>query len=784
MIAQKEIRTLEFDKILNILAGYAYSSPGRQQVLSISPVCDFEEARLLLEYTSQADRTMYEFCCTPSFAIDDITEHIAALEKQATLSCKALLQVAKVLNTAKNFKLSISKLPQGECPLIAEMAASIYVNSSLEKSVTDAVLNENELADGASSKLYSIRQAIRRTNEKIRQKLNSYISGGFSKYLQDNIITVRGDRYVIPVKSECQGQIPGLVHDRSATGATVFIEPLAIVELNNELRGLLSDEQNEIAAILQALSFALSQEVSGIQNSFDTIAKADCIFAKARYARDTKAVAPVLNDKGVIRIFKGRHPLINASKVVPIDVRLGDDFKVLLITGPNTGGKTVTLKLVGLFTLMACSGMFVPCEESSELAVFDGVYCDIGDEQSIEQSLSTFSSHMTNLIRITSLADNNSLVLLDELGAGTDPAEGSALAIAVIEYLLNNDCRCITTTHYNELKEYSYTAKGVSNASMDFDPETFAPVYKLLIGVSGSSNAIKIAQKLGLSEKIISRAKECLSQDKIGFDNVIAFAEKSRREAEEYKATAKREQEESARKLQQVNTLVQQLEEKQAKLDEKLAKSSKQLLSDVEEEADEIIDELKELLKKGDEQSLFKAYGLKKKISDLGYKQKSRDDDKERYSKIDGEIKSGDDVYVKKLKMTARVLSVDSKRKRYEISAGNLTTTIKFDEAQKIRIDNEKKQVKAHVTPSLAQVCPRELNVIGQTVDEAEYNIDSYISQALFSGLKEVRIVHGKGSGALRSGLHRYFSSNKHIESFRLGKYGEGEDGVTILTLK
>lgn len=783
MTSDKELKSLEFDKILKILSGYVFSRPAADLVLNIKPENTLEKAQDLLEKTIQADRVAYEYCCTPSFSVDDISEYVKALRKDATLGCKALLQIARVLNCAKNFKLSLSKIPEGECPLIEEYAANMFTDSEAERRIAESVMNETELYDGASAKLREIRSAIRRTNDKIKQKLNGYISGAYSKYLQDNIVTMRGDRYVIPVKSECQGQIPGLVHDRSSTGATVFIEPFAVVELNNELRELLIDEQNEIAIILQSLSFMLAQIVDGIERSFNLITEVDVIFAKARYAREIKAVAPILNGDGIIEIRKGRHPLIDPEKVVPVDVRLGEDFKVLLITGPNTGGKTVTLKLVGLLSLMACSGIFVPCEENSRLAVFDGVYCDIGDEQSIEQSLSTFSSHTVNLIRITDQADYNSLVLLDELGAGTDPAEGSALAIAVIEYLLSRNCRCITTTHYNELKEYSYRAEGVSNASMDFDPETFAPVYRLLIGVSGSSNAIKIASKLGLPESITERATQLLSDEKVSFDSIIAAAESSRRQAEESKARAEELERNARAEYDKARELVRQAEEKNKKLDEKLAKKAQELLGDYMEEADEIIDQMREDLKRGDEQALFDARKRRKQLENVRVK-KDEAEIEERYEKTGGEISVGDSVYVKKLKATAKVEKIDERKKRYTVSCGNLTTVVNFDDVSKIRITQEKKSLKRRVLPDTTEGCPHELNVIGQTVDEATFSVDSYLSRALLCGLKEVRIVHGKGSGALRAGLHAYFSRNPHIESFRLGKYGEGEDGVTVVTLK
>ena len=529
MTSEKTLKTLEFDKIRVAAAAYADSPRGAAAVKACVPSARLDEALEKLEYTRQAYTAMYDVLVTPSMAVDDVGEIVSALSKQAVLSPSDLLKVAALLRCVSGFVSAQQKLPKEGFGKIEEAAASLYLNGALREDIEAAIVGENEIADGASAKLRDIRREIRDTNARIRAKLNSYVSGANSKYLQDNVITVRAGRFVLPVRSEYRVQVPGLIHDRSASGATLFIEPFSVVEMNNDLRALQADEQNEIEAILTALSFRASECVEGLAKDADVLAEADMAFALAKYARATRSTLPKLNERGVTDIKRGRHALIDPSKVVPIDVRLGRDFDILLITGPNTGGKTVTLKLVGLTSVMAASGFFVPCAEDSELSVYDGIYCDIGDEQSIEQSLSTFSSHMKNLIDITSAVDENSLVLLDELGAGTDPAEGSALAIAAIEYLRSKRCRCIVTTHYGELKEYSYTHDGIENASMDFDPETFAPVYRLMIGVSGSSNAIKIARSLGLKEEIAARAESLIGDEKRSFDHIVASRRKTQR---------------------------------------------------------------------------------------------------------------------------------------------------------------------------------------------------------------------------------------------------------------
>ena len=785
MTSEKTLKTLEFDKIRAAAAAYADSSRGAAEVNACVPSSRLDEALDKLEYTRQAYSAMYDVLVTPSMAADDVGEIVAALSKQAVLTPSDLLKVATLLRCASGFVSAAQKLPGEGYGKIEEAAASLYLNGALREDIEAAVVGENEIADGASAKLRDIRRAIRDTNARIRAKLNSYVSGANSKYLQDNVITVRSGRFVLPVKSEYRVQVPGLIHDRSASGATLFIEPFSVLEMNNDLRALRADEQNEIEAILTALSFRASECVDGLAKDAEVLARADMAFALAKYARATRSTLPKLNDRGVTDIKRGRHALIDPSKVVPIDVRLGKDFDILLITGPNTGGKTVTLKLVGLTSVMAASGFFVPCAEDSELSVYDGIYCDIGDEQSIEQSLSTFSSHMKNLIDITSAVDENSLVLLDELGAGTDPAEGSALAVAAIEYLQSKRCRCIVTTHFGELKEYSYTHDGIENASMDFDPETFAPVYRLMIGVSGSSNAIKIARSLGLKEEIAARAESLISDEKRSFDHIVASAESSRRDAEKLKEEAQRLHAEAMEELRSAAEERKKAEDVREKLEAKASRHARELLSDFADKADDLIEKIKEQVAKGDEQALFEARRLKRQLT--GLDREATPEVPKKSKRIGGEIEVGDRVYIPRLKCEARVTSVDRSRDRYEVSAGVIRTEVKRRDIERVAAaERETAQIKAHhTTPATAyEGCPKEINLIGRTVEEAIAELEKYFDRAMMCNYSEVRIVHGKGSGALRAGIRKYLDKLSYIKGYRSAAYGEGDSGVTIAELR
>ena len=784
MTTEKTLKTLEFDKICAAAAAYADSPRGASAVTASTPSPRLDEALDKLEYTRQAFCAMYDMLVAPSLAVDDVSEIVAALGKQAVLSPSDLLKIAGLLRCASSFASAEQKLPRDGYGKIRDAAASLYFNGALREDIEKSIVGDNEIADGASAKLFDIRRDIRDVNAKIRAKLNSYVSGAASKYLQDNVITVRAGRFVLPVRSEYRAQVPGLIHDRSASGATLFIEPFAVVELNNDLRALQADEQNEIEAILTALSFRASECAEGLERDAEVLAEADRAFALAKYARATRSTLPKLNDKGVTDIKRGRHVLIDPEKVVPIDVRLGKDFDILLITGPNTGGKTVTLKLVGLLSAMAASGFFVPCADDSELSVYDGIYCDIGDEQSIEQSLSTFSSHMKNLIDITSAVDENSLVLLDELGAGTDPAEGSALAIAAMEYLRAEKCRCIITTHYGELKEYGYTHDGIENASMDFDPETFAPVYKLMIGVSGSSNAIKIARSLGLKEEIALHAESLIGDEKRSFDHIVASAEASRRDAEKLKEDAYRLNAEAAAELKAAQEERKKAQVAREKLEAKTSKHARELLAEYTDKADELIERIKEEVAKSDERALFEARRLKRALT--GLERGETPDIPQKRRRIGGEIEVGDRVYIPKLKCEANVTSIDIERDRYGVAAGVIRTEVKRRDIERLAAGEPEKPAKArYTTPATAyEGCPKELNVIGMTVDEAVAELDRYLDRAAMCNYSEVRIVHGKGSGALRAGIRKYLDRLSYVKGYKSAAYGEGDSGVTVVELR
>lgn len=784
MISEKTLKALEFDKIKDRAATYAESPSGAAAVRAVVPHTDLPSALDALEYTKEAYSALYNVLVAPSLAFDDVTDILKALEKQAVLSPAELLKIAALLRCSAGFVSAAQRLPKDGYGKISSAAASLYQNGALREKIESSIIGENEIADGASARLSGIRREIRDVNARIRAKLNSYVTGENAKYLQDAIVTVRGGRYVLPVRSEHRMRVNGLVHDRSASGATLFIEPFAVLEMNNDLKALRADEQNEIEAILTALSFEASQCAEGLRGNADILTGADKAFALAKYARATRSTVPVLNDGGRTVIKRGRHALIDPEKVVPIDVRLGGEFDILLITGPNTGGKTVTLKLVGLTSLMAASGFFVPCAEESELSVYKGIYCDIGDEQSIEQSLSTFSSHMKNLINITESVDNESLVLLDELGAGTDPAEGSALAIAAIEYLRSKKCRCIITTHYGELKEYSYTHDGIENASMDFDPVTFEPVYRLMIGVSGSSNAIKIARSLGLDARIADRAEAMLGDEKRSFDHIVASAENSRREAERLREERAALKAESQKELEAARAEKKKAEEIREKLEARAAKHSRELLSDYIEQADELIAQIKKQVEKGDEKALFEARRLKKKLENSSQRS-GEEHAAPKPKRIGGDPQVGDRVYVPVLKCEATVVSADKARDKYTVAAGIMRTEVRRKDIERLDAGAPSAPKRRYTTPDPAyEGCPGELNVIGLTVDEALAETDRYLDRAMMSGRSEVRIVHGKGSGALRSAIRKYLSSLSYIKGYRAAAYGEGDSGATVVELK
>ncbi len=682
MFDQKSLTTLEYPKILDRLATFAQSQGGKKKASELVPYEKIADALHALNETAEADRVLFEYSLSPSFAVDDIGDILVKAKKGATLAIPDIMKVGRSLRVSRRLKYTIDKVK--DCPLLADMAMGLFENETLEKKIFDAFLSETEVADNASNELRAIRIRIRKLNDNVRSKLQLFItSPKYSKYLQDNIITVRGDRYVIPVKSDCKGTIPGLVHDQSASGSTLFVEPMQIVELNNELKVELVNEQLEIEKILRNFSNQIEGCADGITYSYNTVVDMDMVFAKAQLAREYKATKPELNEDGVIDIRAGRHPLIDQKKVVPVSLALKKDEKMLLITGPNTGGKTVTLKLVGLFTLMAMSGLFIPAK-SANLSIFDGVYSDIGDEQSIEQSLSTFSSHIKNTIGILDVITDKSLVLFDELGAGTDPGEGAALAVSIAEYLLRVGAKSFITSHFNDLKEFSLVTKGVVAASMEFDSNTFCPTYKLVMGAIGSSNALAIAKKLGLSDEIIENAKSKISVEKRQFDNVLTAAEKTRMKAAELVSEASIDRENAAKALKDAEIEKKRIEEKREKLDESIRKETKRLIENSVEEANDILEQIKEILNKPqvEDKDLFEARKLKKQLENM-----TADYEKEAVVediKDDSPLKIGDNVFVKSLQKKGKLTSINQ-RGEAVVAFGKLTTKVKKDDYYKVK---------------------------------------------------------------------------------------------------
>ena len=786
MISKKTLHILEYDKILELLKQKAEAEKAREIIGETTPCLSFETANLLLSQTKEAYEMLYTYALNPVFSVDNIENILLSAKKSSLLNMSDLLKIARVLRVARNLKTTILKADVASLPLLKAYSERIYTNYNLESDIEKSIISETEMADAASKELKQIRDNIRRSNEKIRQKLNSYVtSSTYQKALQDNIVTIRKDRYVLPVKSEYKNMIDGIVHDQSSSGATVYIEPMAIVNLNNEIVTLKLSEQAEIVKILQAFTVIVSGESDTIQENFETITELDCIFARAKYAKENKCVPPVLNNRGKINIVRGKHPLIERDKVVPVSINLGINFDMLLITGPNTGGKTVTLKLAGLFTLMAMSGMLLPMEEGSELSFFDNVCCDIGDEQSIEQSLSTFSSHMKNIVNIIDTCDKNTLVLFDELGAGTDPEEGAALACAIAEYVLNSGAKAIITTHYNELKEYSMITDRVENASMDFNPDTFEPIYKLIIGVAGTSNALHIAKRLGLKDAIITNASNKISTDKKDFDNIIMSAHKTKKDAEFYLEEIYRNKIEQQKLLDETKIEREKIAKMQDELNNKIRKESKSLIEDSISEANEIIEEMKSLLASASEENIFTARKLKKQLENMSvaYEDRLETDYREDTS---SPIAAGSVVLIKSLGKQGIVESVNQKNMA-RIRLGNITLDAKMSDIVKVKpvnTDKQKKNVVNLSKPFNNERVATELNIIGKNIDEALPLVDEFIDKAAMSGLTELRIIHGKGTGALRKAVQAHLKKHKQVKEYRNGIYGEGETGVTVLTLK
>lgn len=782
---EKIIKTLEFDKVLNIVSNYCVLSKTAESVKTLCPTSDFDECRLKIAETREASELLYKDGVSGIESYDDFGDALLRAQKGSTLGMGDLLKIARLLKSSRILYTSVTS-SNAEAEIIKSYCAGIYVDQYLEEEIRSKILSEDTMSDNASEKLAAIRKNLKRLNEQIREKLQSYVRGS-NKYLQDNVITMRGDRYVVPVKSEYRGQVSGFIHDQSATGSTVFIEPTAVFELNNSLRAATFEEQAEIDKILADLSHKVGIISDRLIENDRLISLIDGIYARAIYSYKNKCVEPILTSDGSIVVKSGRHPLIDGNKVVPVSLSLGEKYNYLLITGPNTGGKTVTLKLTGLFCLMAMSGLFIPAVAGSKISVFDKIFCDIGDEQSIEQSLSTFSSHMKNVIKITENIDKNSLVLIDEIGAGTDPDEGSALARAIIERLIERNSKGIITTHYSALKEYAYKESRITNASMEFDPVTFKPLYKINIGLPGTSNAIEISKMLGLSDDLTKRATELVGKEKTSFENVLKEAEKTRQECKSLKAEIEEIKAKEVAALAEIDKTRDKLNAEKEKFYAQAKAESRRLVNEKLEEADDIINEIKILFDKEELTSgdLIKARTLRNKLEDKKYSLEDVEEKLVNYKPVDpDELKEGDKVYYKNIDGVCTVHAVNRKKGEAEIFMGSLRMKAPFDKLSVVstKVDAGKTTVslKREITPSVKT----EINVIGYNVPDALEEVSRFLDASILSNLEEVKIIHGKGMKILSSAIHDYLRKNKQVVSFRFGKYGEGEHGVTFVKLK
>ena len=782
----KHYRALELDKVLEMVAAECSSGDGAQLARELSPVYTAAEAQWLLQETDAAFVAMAKFGAPSFYGMKNVTNPLRRAQAGGGLGLRELLDIGGTLRTIRGLTQWWGKSENVRTALTGRFEV-LAPNKYLEEKIFMCIVNEEEVADNASPALATIRRKIRAASQRVREQLDKLIrSPSHQKHLQESIVTQRSGRYVVPVKAEFRGEVPGLVHDTSSSGATVFIEPMSVVELNNEIRVLRSDEQDEIARILLELSQEAGSFADSIIDSYKYAVELDLIFAKAQVAYKMKAVVPQVGEDGKIVLHSARHPLIDKTKVVATDITLGVDFDALIITGPNTGGKTVALKTIGLMTLMAMCGLMLPVGEGSRVSVFRHILADIGDEQSIEQSLSTFSSHMVNIIKIFEVADNSSLILLDELGAGTDPVEGAALAEAIIQELRNRNVRLACTTHYAELKAYAIQTPGVENGCCEFDVATLRPTYRLLIGVPGKSNAFAISQRLGMSEKIVDRARELVSQESNAFEQVVGRLEEDRRKMED-EFQALRASEEKARKSAQEAERLKEEAEAQAKKEvERARQEASQIVQKTRQRADALLNELEELRRQKNkqlsaEQKARLRSGMKELEGTADPVHRRRDDN---YT-MPRPLQVGDDVVIYDIDKEATVLELP-KDGAVLVQAGIIKTRVPLENLRLMsKRQMKKKNPGRTVTKNVSTPeGTTSLDLRGQTVEEALMEVDSFLDRASRMHLSQVTIIHGKGTGALRTAVQQHLRRCSQVKSFRLGTYGEGESGVTIAELK
>lgn len=794
-LSEKSLKTLEYYQILELLAAQADSPQGKQKCLSLRPEEDQEQVALWMRQTTDAKDLMVRQG-SPSFGgLRDLGAILLRAGRGGTLNPHELLQVASVLQTAR--RALVYEAEREEQTSLTPIFGLLTGNRTLEESITTAIISEEEIADGASPALLAVRRELRRISGRVRETLNHMISGERSKYLQENIVTQRGGRFVVPVKSEHRGDIPGLVHDTSSTGATLFIEPAAVVEMNNQIKMLEGQEEAEIERILSALSSDVSMQRGAIEQDVEALALLDFIFARAKLSFVMNAAAPILlENKSCCRFLRARHPLLDRDKAVPIDIAIGGEYDTLVITGPNTGGKTVSLKTLGLLSLMAASGLHIPANEQSEIGLFEHIYADIGDEQSIEQSLSTFSAHMKTIVSIMNRCAQNDLVLFDELGAGTDPVEGAALAVAVIGYSRQMGACVAATTHYAELKTFALTTDGVENASCEFNVQSLQPTYRLLIGIPGKSNAFAIAARLGLPPAIIEKAKEQVSTEDARLEDVLAELERERRRIERMKDDAAKMRAAAQSERDKMRMERDNAEQKAEKLMETARSQADRILKDARMTAETVFDELDELKRQSQKNSAEQNLAAAKAALRSVITQTENEQHKKKIRRtVDADaqrpVQKGDRVRLLNVAgVLADVLSAADKNNNVLVQAGAMKMTVKADE---IRLVEEKKLPTASKTVQPKRDAPnRELNlrsadseidVRGMSAEEAIFEVDNYLSRAIMAGLPAVTIIHGKGTGVLRNAIQSHLRSKKRIKSVRTGIYGEGEQGVTIVEL-
>lgn len=793
---QKHYNALELPKVLEMLGEITCCRDAREKAEKLEPQSSMPLAKNLMNQTKDAHMLLARFG-SPSFGgLKNVDNALSRALAGSILSMKELLDVSGVLHVIRSVS-SWKKTNEGVKTVLDVYFDTLEPNNYLENEINNAIKSEEEMSDNASPELASIRRKIRSKESSVREKLDKLVRSAGSKYLQENIVTMRSGRYVVPVKSEYRSEVAGLVHDTSSSGATVFIEPIAVVEANNEIKLLVSQERDEIERILTRLSNLAGEFSESIKSSYECVVELNVIFSKAQLGYKMKASVPEINDKGITQLKRARHPLIDPKKVVPVDISLGDNFDTLVITGPNTGGKTVAIKTIGLLTLMAMCGLMIPVSDSSKVSVYENVLADIGDEQSIEQSLSTFSSHMKNIIEIQNIANESSLILIDELGAGTDPVEGAALATAILEDLHLKGAKIAATTHYAELKTYALESNRVENASCEFDVSTLRPTYRLLIGVPGKSNAFAISERLGMEKRIVERAQEFVSADSKRFENVVDKLEGTRKELETELKKVKQEFEKAEEIKLRAKEYMKESEKLREKEIERAKTVSEKIVEQAKRESYALLEELEKIRKQqktaADRDELVRRAraAVKKGIDTIDSVTDpviSRFGSDEKYE-LPRPLKEGDDVLIYDINKTGKIVSVDEKKGSAQVLTGSLKTRVKISS---LRLIENQKPKKTSAPVSSASNFEARKNMDAQTKvdlramdsEEAIMTLDRYIDTAYRLGIGEFTVVHGKGTGVLRKAVTQYLKKNKYIKSFRLGVYGEGDSGVTIVTLK